>query len=462
MSSIAAVLRREERGFLLLWSGQSVSLIGDQVSALALPLAAVRLLDASAVQVSVLTALQWTPALLGVLAGTWIDRRSDTRALMVAADLGRALVLLSLPAAALLGRATLVQLYLVALVTGAISVVFNTSYSAFFVRIVRQESYIQANSRLSVSRSAAQVAGPAIGGALVQALGAPMAVLADALSFLVSAAFLGRIRLPERAPRAGSEIGAGSASGSGSVLAAADRGAGAFRRELRQGWSFVVGDPIMRASLGCSTTVNFFTFVAGTGLFVLFATRTLGLSAATLGAALGIGAFGSLLGAVLAGPAARRFGAGRAMAVGCVLFPASIALAAAASGPMVLRVGVLAACEFLAGVGVMLFDVNQNAIMAAAVPDGLRSRVAGVYSTVNYGIRPLGALAGGLLAATIGIRVTLVAAAVGGVLSLLWLLASPIPRIRTLDMIPGLRGAAADLHSPAARATGGRASAGTS
>ena len=278
---------RSDRRFLLFWCGQSISQLGDQVTTLALPLTAVLLLHASTLQVSVLTAASWLPAMLGAIAGTWIDRRPNKRALMLAADLGRAAVLLSLPVAVALGHVTLVQLYLVALLAGTISLVFNTSYTAFFARLVPQESYIAANSRLSASQSVAYVAGPALGGALVQVLGAPMAVLADALSFLASAAFISRIRLPKH-----------------DQIAAEDEPAApspSFRRELREGWEFVVRDPIMRASLAGTTTINFFTFLVGTSLVVLYATRTLGLSAATIGATLGLGATGSLLGALLAG-----------------------------------------------------------------------------------------------------------------------------------------------------------------
>jgi MFS family permease len=189
---------------------------------------------------------------------------------------------------------------------------------------------------------------------------------------------------------------------------------------------------VLRATLGCAATVNFFTFVAGSGLIVLFANRSLGLSAGAIGIAFGIGATGSLLGAVSAPKVSRRFGVGRSIVVGAVLFPAPIAIAAAAGGPLWLRAGALAAAEFLSGFGVMLFDVNLNSLQAAVIPDGMRSRVAGAYSTINYGIRPFGAIVGGLLATLIGLKATLLIAAVGGVLSLLWLLPSPIPRIRSL------------------------------
>ena len=437
------VALRRNRGFMLFWAGQSISQLGDQVTSLALPLIAVTLLHASTFEVSALTAVSWLPALLGAAAGTWIDRRPDKRALMLGADLGRAVVLFSLPAAVLLGHVTLIQLYLVALLTGAISLVFNTTYTAFFTRLVQQDSYVAANSRLSVSQSAASVVGPAAGGTLVQVLGAPVAVLADALSFLASAAFVSRIQLSP--PEAKPENAATDADAE-----QADPTPPSFRGELKQGWLFVTRDPIMRASLAGTTTINFFTFLTGTSLLVLFATRTLGLSAATIGAALGIGATGSLLGALVAGRIGARLGIGRAVALGAVLFPAPFALVAMAGGPTALRTGVLGASEFLVGAGVMIFDVNQNSILVAAVPDGMRSRVAGVYSSINYGVRPLAALAGGILATHAGLRATFLTVAVGGSLSLLWFLASPMPRIKTLDTIDSLRHASSEPASETA------------
>ncbi|MFC5031571.1 MULTISPECIES: MFS transporter [Streptomyces] len=300
-----------------------------------------------------------------------------------------------------------------ALLTGAAGVLFNTAYPPFFAHLVPRSSYLDANSKLSASRSASYVAGPAIGGALVQALTAPVAVVVDALTFLASAILVGRGSTDEPA-------------------AAPDRATPPLLRRAREGLVFVVRHPVLRASLGCAATVNFFTFVAGSGLIVLFANRNLGLTAGVIGMAFGIGATGSLLGAVIAPKVARRLGVGRSIVVGAVLFPAPIAIAAAAGGPLWSRAGALALTEFLSGVGVMLFDVNLNSLQATVIPDGMRSRVAGAYSTINYGLRPVGAVLGGLLATLIGLRATLLIGAVGGALSLLWLLPSPIPRIRSL------------------------------
>ncbi|MFH9969031.1 MFS transporter [Streptomyces mirabilis] len=375
--AIPVSLWRDQR-FRRFWAGQSISQFGDRITELALPLIAVGALHASANQVAWLTALIWTPTLLAIVLGAWVDYRIHKRRLMVLADLVRAAVLLSLPAAYLLGAVTLGQLYAVALLTGAAGVLFNTAYPPFFAHLVSRSSYVDANSKLSASRSASYVAGPAIGGALVQALTAPVAVVVDALTFLASAILVGRVAIDESP-------------------AALGKATPPLLRRAREGLLFAIRHPVLRASLGCAATVNFFTFVAGSGLIVLFASRNLGLTAGVIGMAFGIGATGSLLGAVIAPKVSRRLGVGRSIVVGAVSFPAPIAIAAAAGGPLWARAGALALAEFLSGVGVMLFDVNLNSLQADVIPDGMRSRVAGAYSTINYGLRPVGAVLGGLL-----------------------------------------------------------------
>ena len=406
-----------DRRFVRFWCGQSVSQFGDRISELALPLMAVGALHASANQVALLTALVWTPNLLGLFLGAWVDHRPAKRRLMLLADVFRAAVLLSLPIAYALDAVTLGQLYTVALLTGTAAVVFNTAYSSFFAHLVPPESYVEANSKLSASRSVSYIAGPAVGGGLVQALTAPVAVIADALSFVASAILVGRTRIDEPS------------------VPTTSTGPSLLRR-AREGLTFVIHEPVMRAGLLCATTLNFFTFLAGTGLLVLFADRVLQLSPGAIGLAFGVGATGGLLGAVVAPAIGRRIGIGRSIVVGAVLFPASFALIAVATGPVWARLGVLGAAEFLAAFGVMFFDVNLNSLQTSVVPDGLRSRVAGAYSTVNYGVRPLGALIGGELATLAGLRATLMVVAVGGTMSVLWLLASPIPGIRVLGRAP--------------------------
>ncbi|MFE3516422.1 MFS transporter [Streptomyces sp. NPDC059166] len=414
-----------DRGFRRFWAGHTISQFGDRISELALPLVAVAALGASANQVAWLTALIWTPNLLAILLGAWVDRRIHKRRLMIFADLARAVILLSLPVASLLNAVTIGQLYAVALLTGSAAVLFNTAYPAFFASLVPRSSYVEANSKLSVGRAASQVAGPAVGGGLVQVLSAPVAVIADALSYVVSAFMVGRVPLVDPPTRVV------EASAPSSLL-----------RRAREGIAFVLRHEILRAALGCVVTVNFFTFVAGSGLLVLFAGRNLGLSPGATGLAMGIGSTGALLGAVLAPRLSRLIGLGRSVAVGAVLFPAPIGLVAGAGGPLWARAGALAGAGLLSGVGVMLFDVNLNALQTSVIPDGMRSRVAGAFGTVNYGVRPIGAVVGGLLATAFGLRATLLIGALGGALSVFWLLASPIPRIRTLVSDgPGAEGA---------------------
>lgn len=399
------------RRFTAFWAGETVSQFGDRISELALPLIAVITLAATPTQVGLLTAAIWAPNLLSLLVGSWVEQRVNKKRLLVTADLLRASVLASLPVAHWFGVVTLPQLFAVALLSGVGQVLFSTAYPSFFVGLVDRSQYIDANSKLNTSRSASFVAGPAAGGALVQTLTAPVAVLVDSMSFLASAVLIGRIRTTPSAPE---PTGASLWSNS------------------RAGVSYVLGDPYLRAGLGCVTTVNFFTFLAQ-ALIVLFASRTLGLPAGVIGLAFGTGAVGGLFGAVLAPRLSRRFGVGRMIVLGAVLFPAPIAAIALAEGSRWVAGSVLAAAELVSSAGVMLLDINLNSLQTAVVPDRMRSRVAGAFGTINYGVRPLGAIVGGVLGGWIGLRPTLLIAAIGGSLCFLWLLPSPIPKLRTLN-----------------------------
>lgn len=395
-----------------LWAGQTISQFGDRITELALPVIAVLTLGATPTQVGLLTAAVWTPNFFAVLVGSWVDRRPDRRRLLIAADLLRAAALLSLPVAHWLGAVTLAQLFTVALLAGAGQVLFASAYPSFFVALVDRDRYVDANSKLSLSRSASTVAGPALGGFLIQVLTAPVALVADALSFLASALLIGRIK-----------VGPAPTSESSSALS---------------GLRYVLRHEYLRAGLACVTTVNFFGFVAQ-ALLVLFATRTLGLPVSVIGLALGLGAFGGLAGAALAPRLSRRFGVGRTTVLGAVLFPAPTAAIALASGPPWAAAAVLGGAEAVAGFGVMLMDINLNSVMAVVMADEMRSRVAGVYGTINYGARPVGAAVGGFAGGLVGVRPTLLAAAAGGVLGALWLLRSPVIRVRDMESLAAPR-----------------------
>ncbi|HEY7562310.1 MAG TPA: MFS transporter [Gaiellaceae bacterium] len=398
--------------FRNLWLGQSVSLLGDQVGFIALPLAAVLVLDAGPGEMGLLGAAALAPyLLLSLPAGVWLDRVASRRRVMVATDVARAVLLASIPLAYALDALSFAQLYAVAFLTGCLAVFFDLSYPTLFVSVTPRERFLEGNSLVHGSRSFSFVAGPSLGGLLVQLLSAPFALLADAVSFLGSALFLGRVRAEEPP-----------------VDQAA---ATSMRAQAAEGLRFIGGNAIFRPTLTAVATLNFFNS-AFLALFILYATRTLGIGAGALGLVLGVAALGGICGAVIAGRVGRRLGVGRAFALGCVLFTAPLILVPLAQGPKALVLVFLFAAELISGLGVMILDVNAGSIMFALTPDRLRSRATGAFNVVNWGIRPLGALAGGALGAWIGVRPTLWVATVGALLGSLWLLPSPVLGLREL------------------------------
>ncbi|HUZ54948.1 MAG TPA: MFS transporter [Streptosporangiaceae bacterium] len=395
-----------DRAFRRYWSGQTVSLFGDQISSIALPLLAVLVLRASPAQMGFLAALLWLPSLLfGLHAGAWVDRRGKRRRTMIGADLCRAVLLASIPVSYAFGVLTLWQLYGVALGVGLFSVLFTVSDPSLFVSLVPDDRYVEGNSLIYGSRALSFVGGPSVGGALVQFLTAPLAVLADAASFVGSAFFLARIH-PEEPPAA--EPGKGT---------------------LTAGARFIKDSAIVRASLSAVAVINFFNFVFF-ALFVLYATRYLHVAPGLLGLVLGIGAIGGVLGALVTKRLAAWLGVGRVYTISCLVFTAPLVLVPLAGGPRLLVLGMLMAAEFISGFGVMVLDISVGAIFSAVIPDHLRSRVSGAFQAVNYGTRPLGALAGGFLGTLIGLRPTLWIAAIGGMTGFLLLLPTPLPRFR--------------------------------
>ena len=403
-SRVPALLR--ERTFRRYWGAQTISMFGDQVSSLALPLTAVLALHARAAQMGYLTAAVWLPSLLfAVHAGLWADRLGRRRVLMIAADVGRAALLVSVPVCYLLHVLTLAQLYAVAFGAGTLSTLFTVCDGSVSVAIMPDDQYVEGTSLVYGSRALSFVGGPSLGGLLVQALSAPFAIAADALSFLGSAFFLHRIK-PAEAPAAGGGRG-----------------------ELSAGARFILGSPIVRAALIAAAVINFFEFVFA-ALFVLYATRTLHVRPGLLGLVLGAGAVGGVLGSLMTRRLARRIGIGWALVAGAVMFPAPLVLVPLAGGPTAVVLGLLFAAEFGSGFGVMMLDISIGSIFAVVIPAELRSRVSGAFQAVNYGTRPLGALAGGVLGTLIGLRPTLWLAAIGGVSGFLWLLPSPLPRFR--------------------------------
>jgi MFS family permease len=395
-----------DRVFRRYWGASTVSMFGDQVSSVALPLTAVLVLHAGAAEMGYLTALAWLPSLLfGLHAGAWVDRRGNRRKIMILADLGRAVALAAIPACYALHVLTLTQLYAVTFVEGALSVLFTVSDGTLFVSIVPPESYVDGQSLIYGSRALSFMGGPSAGGLLVEALTAPYAVVVDALSFLGSAFQLAAIK-PDEPP---------SSDGKGGVTV---------------GLRFIAGSPIIRASLTGVAVINFFNLMFN-ALFMLYAVRQLHVRPGVLGVIIGAGALGGMIASLTAKRLGARLGIGLVYVVGCLVFTAPLALAPlAASTHGVLLLLMLFAAEFTSGFGVMVLDISIAAIFAVVIPPELRSRVSGAFQAMNYGTRPAGALLGGILGAELGLRAALWVAVAGGVAGALLLLPSPLTRFR--------------------------------
>lgn len=399
--------------FRRFWLGKTISLFGDQITILALPLTAVLILHASPGEMGILTAASWIPFLIiGIHAGAWVDRKGSRRKIMIASDVGRAILLLSLPILYLIGDLTITSILIVAFMIGIFNVFFNVASSTLFVSLVQKEQYVDANALLNGSRAVSFSVGPSIGGFLIQLFTAPIALIIDALSFVASAFFLTRIQ-PKEPPAAKGE-----------------------KINTSAGLRFIWRSPILRYSLACVATINLFNYVFA-ALFVLYATRVLHISPGLLGLIIGVGAIGSILGSVVTGKISKFIGLGYTLLLGTILFPAPLLLVALASGSHLTVLTLFFLAEFFSGLGVMILDISYGAMMAAAIPDHVRARVTGAWGFVNNGIRPLGALIGGALPTFMGLHGVLWVGAIGGCLGFLWLLPSRITRFRDVkDFVP--------------------------
>ncbi|MCW8382602.1 MFS transporter [Streptomyces justiciae] len=395
-----------ERGFRLYWSAQSVSLVGDEINILAIPLAAVVLLDAGAAEMGWLTAVALLPSLLlSIPGGAWADRQTSRRQAMIVADLGRFAAVASVPLAYAWGTLTLAHLFVTELVVGALTVLFRVCNHHVYASVVAPERYVDGNALLSGSRSAAAVAGPSTGGALVQALSAPFALLVDAVTYLVSALCLGGIRAQEAPPAARGESG------------------------LADGLRWVKANrtpALLLAGVAMLSLCHTFLMT----LFVLYGTTVLGLGPGVLGAVFAAFGLGGLAGAYVAPRAVRRMGLGPTVVTGFVGFSLPLLLVPLADGPMPLVIAAVSAAQLGAGCGVTVLDIAANSYLIAVIPPTLRSRVMGVVQTANFGVRPVGAALAGILGSVLGLRPTLWIGTVGAVLSVLWITASGVPRVR--------------------------------
>ena len=400
--------------FLKLWSAETISQFGTQISQLALPLVAILILDASTFEVAVLGTVEFLPFILFTLpAGVWVDRL-PRRPILIAGDFGRAVLLLSIPIAYVADVLTLWQLFAVGFLVGICTVFFDVAYQSYLPALVERNHIIEGNSKLEISRSSAQISGPGLAGLLVEIFTAPYAVLVDSISFLGSGLFvLGIRKHEERRPAA-------NVDGEKSRL----------WTELKEGLRFVLGDPNLRAQAGCTATSNFFSNVVF-AVFLVFIVRELELSPGIIGIVFSAGGVGSLVAAFTARRLWNRFGIGpTTIAVGMVWGPANLLMAFAPTGNA--AVPVLVVSLLTTGFAIVVYNIIQVSYRQAICPSRLQGRMNSVMRFIVWGTIPLGALAGGVLGSLVGLRETIAIGAIGGGLAFLWILFSPQRHLREM------------------------------
>jgi MFS family permease len=398
-----------EADYVRLWSAATVSQLGSQVSLLALPFVAIATLKATTFEVAALGVANSVPLILFALpAGVWIDR-IPRRPVMIAGDLGRACALLSIPAAYAAGDLTIWQLFGVGFVTGTLTVFFDVASQSFLPSVLGRDVLADGNAGLQVSAQGAQVTGPGLAGILVGALGAPYAVLADALSFLGSAAFISRIRRVEERLDTGVRRSMGA--------------------DIREGLRYVLRHPILRPNLAFTFTANIFNSILFS-VFLLFAVRGLGMSPKEIGLVFVLANTGSLSGAFLVTRLQRRLGIGRVMLV-TAFSGWALLLVPFASGST--GIALLAVALLVWGTGAMIYNTTGLTIGQATTPDRLMARMNASRRLVSWATIPLATLLGGLLGTYIGLRTTVFIGAGGRALAGLVILASPVRSIRTLE-----------------------------
>lgn len=402
-------LWRDQR-FVRFWLSQTMSMVGSQVSYLALPLAAVLMLRASAFQTGLLTAASRLPFLVfGLLVGVWVDRfrRGPT---LVVAYLGRAVVLASIPIAALTHLLTIEQVYVVAFAVGSLTLLSDIAAQSYLPLLTTREDIIGANSKLEVSRASTDMAGPSLGGVLVQALTAPFAILADVVCYLAATVLLVSVKVDE--PRAG------------------PRAAGpSMIREIREGLRFVLGNRLLRWNAIASAVSNLFTNVL-LAILLLYAVRTLRLRPDAIGLVLGVGSVGALLGAASGRALTTRRGLGAALIISTATTGCGALLLSLATGSHTTRLIWTALAYPLFAFGYPAFNVAVVSLRQVLSPERLLGRTNATMRFLAWGTMPIGAFLGGVLGDQFGLRAAMITAGAGLLLPPSLLLMSPLRRVR--------------------------------
>ena len=416
--SAAAPKRRglwRHRDFMKLWTGQTISQLGDEVTQLAIPLVAALTLEVTPFEFGLLGVLQFLPfILLTIPAGVWVDRMRR-RPIMIGANVGRAVLLTSIPVSFLTGWLTLWQLYVVAFAIGCLEVFFDVAYQSYLPSVVERDRLVEGNAKLEISVSATSFIGPSIAGFLAELLRPAIAIFFDVVSYLGSIVFLILIRRPEVPPQPHDPATGPRPS---------------MRQDATEGLRYVLGHRYLRYIAACTGTLNLFGNLGG-AILILYIVQQLGLTAGTIGIVLSIGNLGVLVGALLSERVGRWIGIGPTI-VWSALF-SSFSLIAVALAPREAPVPFLIAGGFIGTVTAVIYNVNQVSLRQAITPDRMLGRMNATMRFIVWGTIPIGALAGAVLGGVIGLQATIWVGAIGSFLGFLPVLLSPV---RSLKEIP--------------------------
>ena len=397
--------------FMKVWTGQTISVFGSLIGGTALQFTAILYLHATAFQIGLLSAASLAPGFAaGLIAGVWVDRLRR-RPILIAADTGRALLLATIPLAALFDRLSIEQLSIVAFFNSVLTIFFDVAYQSYLPSLVGHEDLLDGNSKLAASAAVAEVSGLGIAGWLVQFLSGPTAILIDAISFVVSALSLGTIKTREPAP-------------------AATHARENLWREIAAGLREVRRQPVLRTIAAATCLLQF----CGHGMFgsvvVLYMSRELGFSPGILGMIGGIGGISAFAGALVVTPLTRRCGVGPTMVLGLLLSSVVSFFIPLAQGATLLSAICLILPQILGDGGATVYEINEVSLRQAIAPERLLGRVNASMRFIGQGAMLVGALLGGTLGDIIGTRATLVVGATGSLIVAVWLLVSPVRAIK--------------------------------
>jgi MFS family permease len=414
---MGAVSIWRNRDFVRLWAASTVSVFGSLITRTALPFAAILVLGAGPLEIAAIRSFEIVGGLVvGLAAGAWVDRLRR-RPVMIVADLGRALLLASIPAAALADALTISQLIVVAFLTSVLTTFHNVADSAYLPTLVERDQLIASNAALTASGSVAEFSAFSIGGFLVQLLTAPIAIAVDAVSFVVSALVIGSIRRPEPDLPGASERNP--------ILA-----------EIRDGLRPIARSPILAAIAGASSASHFLWGVFGS-VYLIFATDELGLGPATIGVIAAVGGASSFIGAVLAERVSRRLGIGPAILLGVIGFTLGNALTPLApAGAIAVAIALLVAQQLIADGAGTIHEINEISLVQTVAPNRVLGRVNGSLEFLTHLWLLVGTIAGGLIGEALGLRAAMLVGILGGAAAIVFIWFSPIRSLRAGASVP--------------------------